>query len=194
MQVKINGDVALLKIILKLLWQKEQETPGTIFDHKFIKTNTTGYEDFITDVESYSIEKLIPQTGIDFRIIEEAATLIAQKKKIIICWAMGLTQHKNSVDNIRELVNLLLLKGSIGKQGAGTCPVRGHSNVQGDRTMGIWEKPKASFLDNIEKEFKFKTPRKQGYDVIKAIEAMHQKKAKVFVGMGGNFISATPRA
>ena len=192
LQVKINGDVALLKIILKLLWQKEQETPGAIFDHKFIKTNTTGYEDFITDVETYSIEKLIPQTGIDFKIIEEAATLIAQKKKIIICWAMGLTQHKNSVDNIRELVNLLLLKGSIGKQGAGTCPVRGHSNVQGDRTMGIWEKPKEAFLDNLEKEFNFKAPRKHGYDVVDAIEAMHQRKARVFIGMGGNFLSASP--
>ncbi len=192
LQVKINGDVALLKIILKLLWQKEQETPGAIFDHEFIKTNTTGYEDFITDVETYSIEKLIPQTGIDFKIIEEAATLIAQKKKIIICWAMGLTQHKNSVDNIRELVNLLLLKGSIGKQGAGTCPVRGHSNVQGDRTMGIWEKPKEAFLDNLEKEFNFKAPRNHGYDVVDAIEAMHQKKARVFIGMGGNFLSATP--
>ena len=192
LQVKINGDVALLKIILKLLWQKEQETPGAIFDHKFIKTNTTGYEDFITDVETYSIEKLIPQTGIDFKIIEEAATLIAQKKKIIICWAMGLTQHKNSVDNIRELVNLLLLKGSIGKQGAGTCPVRGHSNVQGDRTMGIWEKPKEDFLDNLEKEFNFKAPRNHGYDVVDAIEAMHQRKAHVFIGMGGNFLSASP--
>lgn len=192
LQVKINGDVALLKIILKLLWQKEQKTPGAIFDHEFIKTNTTGYEDFIKDVATYSIEKLIPQTGIDFEIIEEAATLIAQKKKIIICWAMGLTQHKNSVDNIRELVNLLLLKGSIGKQGAGTCPVRGHSNVQGDRTMGIWEKPKDAFLDCLEKEFNFKAPRKHGYDVVDAIEAMHQKKARVFIGMGGNFLSATP--
>ena len=192
LQVKINGDVALLKIILKLLWQKEQETPGAIFDHEFIKTHTTGYEDLIKDIETYSIEKLIPQTGIDIKIIEEAATLIAQKKKIIICWAMGLTQHKNSVDNIRELVNLLLLKGSIGKQGAGTCPVRGHSNVQGDRTMGIWEKPKEAFLDNLEKEFNFKAPRKHGYDVVDAIEAMHQKKARVFIGMGGNFLSATP--
>ena len=105
---------------------------------------------------------------------------------------MGLTQHKNSVDNIRELVNLLLLKGSIGKQGAGTCPVRGHSNVQGDRTMGIWEKPKEDFLDNLEKEFNFKAPRNHGYDVVDAIEAMHQRKARVFIGMGGNFLSASP--
>lgn len=105
---------------------------------------------------------------------------------------MGLTQHKNAVDNIREIVNLLLLKGSIGKQGAGTCPVRGHSNVQGDRTMGIWEKPPAAFLDSLEKEFNFNAPRNHGYDVVDAIEAMHNNKAKIFFGMGGNFISATP--
>tara|TARA_R110001632_G_scaffold68401_7_gene160335 strand:+ start:6516 stop:8810 length:2295 start_codon:yes stop_codon:yes gene_type:complete len=192
LQVKINGDVALLKIIMKLLLEKEQKKPNSIFDHEFIKENTTGYDDFIKDLETSSIDELIPQTGIDFKTIKEAAELIAEKKKIIICWAMGLTQHKNAVDNIRELVNLLLLKGSIGKQGAGTCPVRGHSNVQGDRTMGIWEKPKDSFLDNLEKEFNFKAPREHGYDVVDAIEAMHQKKASVFIGMGGNFISATP--
>jgi len=192
LQVKINGDVALLKIIMKLLLEQEKENPNTIFDHDFINKNTTGYDDFIKDLETSSIDELIPQTGISLEIIKEAADLIAQKRKIIICWAMGLTQHKNSVDNIRELVNLLLLKGSIGKQGAGTCPVRGHSNVQGDRTMGIWEKPKDSFLDNLENEFNFKAPRKHGYDVVDAIEAMYQKKAKVFIGMGGNLISATP--
>ena len=192
LQVKINGDVALLKIILKLLWEKEQENPNSVFDHQFIASKTLGYDDFIKDLEKTSIEELIPQTGIDFGTIKEATELIAQKKKIIICWAMGLTQHKNSVDNIRELVNLLLLKGSIGKQGAGTCPVRGHSNVQGDRTMGIWEKPEEAFLDNLEKEFNFKAPRNNGYDVVDAIEAMHQQKARVFIGMGGNFLSATP--
>ena len=192
LQVKINGDVALLKIILKLLWEKEQEDPNSVFDHQFIASKTLGYDDFIKDLEKTSIEELIPQTGIDFETIKEATELIAQKKKIIICWAMGLTQHKNSVDNIRELVNLLLLKGSIGKQGAGTCPVRGHSNVQGDRTMGIWEKPEEVFLDSLEKEFNFKAPRKHGYDVVDAIEAMHQQKAGVFIGMGGNFLSATP--
>ena len=192
LQVKINGDVALLKIILKLLWKKEQENPNSVFDHQFITSKTLGYDDFIKDLEKTSIEELIPQTGIDFETIKEATELIAQKKKIIICWAMGLTQHKNSVDNIRELVNLLLLKGSIGKQGAGTCPVRGHSNVQGDRTMGIWEKPEKAFLDSLEKEFNFKAPRNHGYDVVDAIEAMHQQKAGVFIGMGGNFLSATP--
>jgi len=192
LQVKINGDVALLKIIIKLLLEKEQENPGTVFDHNFIKEKTQGYEEFLGDLDNYSIVELLPQTGLDLHVIKEAADMIAQKKKIIICWAMGLTQHKNAVDNIREIVNLLLLKGSIGKKGAGTCPVRGHSNVQGDRTMGIWEKPKDAFLDNLEKEFEFKAPRKHGYDVVEAIKAMHEEKAKVFIGMGGNFISATP--
>ncbi len=192
LQVKINGDVALLKIIMKLLLEKEKVQPHSIFDHDFIEKKTSGYKDFIKNLEEYSIDELLPQTGLEFSVIQEAADLIAQKKKIIICWAMGLTQHKNAVDNIRELVNLLLLKGSIGKKGAGTCPVRGHSNVQGDRTMGIWEKPKDAFLDNLEKEFNFKAPRKHGYDVVGAIEAMHQQKATVFIGMGGNFISATP--
>ena len=192
LQVKINGDVALLKIILKLMKEKEDTKPNSVFNHEFIEEKTAGIDSLLIDLEKYSIEELLPQTGLKLKDIKKATALIIKNENIIICWAMGLTQHKNAVDNIRELVNILLLKGSIGKKGAGTCPVRGHSNVQGDRTMGIWEKPKASFLDNIEKEFKFKTPRKHGYDVVKAIEAMHQKKAKVFVGMGGNFISATP--
>ncbi|WP_422091362.1 FdhF/YdeP family oxidoreductase [Tenacibaculum ovolyticum] len=192
LQVKINGDVALLKIILKLMKEKEIKQPNTVFDHQFIKEKTHGIDEFLSELDNYTINELLPQTGLSLEQIEEATELIIKNDKIIICWAMGLTQHKNGVDNIREVVNLLLLKGSIGKKGAGTCPVRGHSNVQGDRTMGIWEKPKDSFLDNLEKEFQFKAPRKHGYDVIDAIEAMHQQKAKVFIGMGGNFISATP--
>ena len=135
---------------------------------------------------------MIAATGLSKTEVEAAAAMIASRQKIIICWAMGLTQHKNGVDNIRELVNLLLLKGSIGKKGAGTCPVRGHSNVQGDRTMGIWEKPPTDFLTALEKEFEFNAPKKNGLDVVASIEAMHAKKAKVFVGMGGNFISASP--
>uniref|UniRef100_UPI004048BA0E FdhF/YdeP family oxidoreductase n=1 Tax=Polaribacter sp. TaxID=1920175 RepID=UPI004048BA0E len=192
LQVKINGDVALLKIILKLLVAKEKAVPNSVFDHDFIAEKTAGLEAFLADLENYSIKELVPQTGLELTEIEKAADLIAENEKIIICWAMGLTQHKNAVDNIRELVNILLLRGSIGKQGAGTCPVRGHSNVQGDRTMGIWEKPKADFLDRLEKEFNFTAPRKHGFDVVDAIKAMHAKKAKVFIGMGGNFISATP--
>ncbi|PQB07491.1 hypothetical protein BST83_10210 [Polaribacter filamentus] len=192
LQVKINGDVALLKIILKLMKKQEDLKPNSVFNHQFIKEKTAGITNLLKDLDTYSIEELVPQTGITLAEIEKATELIINNENIIICWAMGLTQHKNAVDNIREIVNILLLKGSIGKKGAGTCPVRGHSNVQGDRTMGIWEKPPASFLDNLEKEFNFKAPRKNGLDVVEAIEAMHQKKATIFFGMGGNFISATP--
>ncbi|PQJ73751.1 FdhF/YdeP family oxidoreductase [Polaribacter butkevichii] len=190
--VKINGDVALLKIILKLMKEKEDAEPNSVFDHQFIEEKTAGLEDLLKDLDTYSIDELLPQTGLTLDKIKETTALIINNKNIIICWAMGLTQHKNGVDNIREVVNILLLKGSIGKKGAGTCPVRGHSNVQGDRTMGIWERPPASFLDNLEKEFQFKAPRKFGFDVVESIEAMHKKEAKVFFGMGGNFISATP--
>lgn len=192
LQVKINGDVALLKIILKLMLKQEEDVPYSVFDYDFIKEKTFGIEDLLDDLETYSIDYLLPQTGLSLEKIKEAANLIINNKKIIICWAMGLTQHKNSVDNIREIVNILLLKGSIGKKGAGTCPVRGHSNVQGDRTMGIWEKMPDTFLDKLDAEFNFKSPRKHGFDVVDSIEAMHKKKAKVFLGMGGNFISATP--
>ena len=192
LQIKINGDVALLKIILKLMKEKEDAEPNSVFNHQFIKEKTAGIDELLKDLDNYSINDLLPQTGLELSEIKKATELIINNDKIIICWAMGLTQHKNAVDNIREIVNILLLKGSIGKKGSGTCPVRGHSNVQGDRTMGIWERPKASFLDSLEKEFNFKAPKKHGFDVVEAIEAMHQKKAKVFFGMGGNFISATP--
>ncbi|MFD0991912.1 FdhF/YdeP family oxidoreductase [Tenacibaculum geojense] len=192
LQVKINGDVALLKIILKLMKAKEDENPGAVFNHQFINEKTHGLGDFLNDLDQYTIEDLLPQTGLTLGKIEKATELIINNDKIIICWAMGLTQHKNAVDNIREVVNLLLLKGSIGKKGAGTCPVRGHSNVQGDRTVGIWEKLKPEFGEKLAKEFDFTPPTKEGYDVVNAIEAMYHKKAKVFMGMGGNFVSATP--
>ena len=118
--------------------------------------------------------------------------MVARQEKIIVTWAMGLTQHVNAVANIRQVVNLLLLRGAIGKPGAGTCPVRGHSNVQGDRTMGIYEKPREEFLQRLDNRFGFTSPREHGYDVVDAIEAMRDGKAKVFIAMGGNFISATP--
>ena len=189
--VKINEDVALLKAMMLLLFEEEAKTPG-IIDKAFIEANTDGYAEFKADLMQHNAAELIAKSGVEEAQVREAVSLIAKSKRIIICWAMGLTQHKNAVDNIREVVNLLLLKGSIGKKGAGTCPVRGHSNVQGDRTMGIWEKPPAAFLDALEKEFSFSAPRKHGYDVVDAIEAMHANKAKVFIAMGGNFISATP--
>ena len=158
----------------------------------FIQEKTTGYKTFVNELAQHNLDELILKSGVDKEKVLEAASILAQKKKIIVCWAMGLTQHKNAVDNIREIVNLLLLKGSIGKPGAGTCPVRGHSNVQGDRTMGIYEKPSPKFLDSLKSVFGFDPPREDGYDTVDTIRAMANGKVKVFFAMGGNFLSATP--
>ncbi|OQP62823.1 hypothetical protein A3860_26285 [Niastella vici] len=190
--VKINGDMALLKAIEYLLWQHEQAQPGQVFDRPFIENNTLDFDAFINDLQQQNIEQLAQACGISIAQLTEVATLLKDKTRIIACWAMGLTQHVNAVDTIKEVVNLLLLKGSIGKPGAGTCPVRGHSNVQGDRTMGIYEKPGKLFLDTIAANFSFQPPQHPGYDVVEAIKAMHGGRASVFIAMGGNFLSATP--
>ncbi len=192
LQVKVNGDMALLKAIMLLLLEKEEAVPGSVFDLEFIENKTFGYREFVKNLKQYNYSELLQACGISDQQVREVVEILAAKKKIIACWAMGLTQHKNSVETIQDLVNLLLLKGSIGKPGAGTCPVRGHSNVQGDRTMGIYEKPSKAFLDSIERIFKFRPPQKHGYDVVECIKAMHDGDAKVFIAMGGNFLSATP--
>ncbi|HMI66219.1 MAG TPA: FdhF/YdeP family oxidoreductase [Cyclobacteriaceae bacterium] len=192
LQVKINGDMPLLQAIELVLLQEEQKNPGTVFDLAFIEKSTDGYEEFLKHLRQLKLDELIKASGIGLEQITEAAHLLKDKTKIIACWAMGLTQHKNAVDTIKEIANLLLLKGSIGKPGAGTCPVRGHSNVQGDRTMGIYEQPSEKFLQKIEENFHFTPPKKHGYDVVKSISAMHEKKATVFFALGGNFLSATP--
>ncbi len=192
LQVKINGDMALLQAIELLLLQEEEHHPGSVFDHDFIEKNTVGYTEFIQHLKQQNLNELSKACGIELVQIEETVRLLKDKKKIIACWAMGLTQHKNAVDSIKEIVNLLLLKGSIGKPGAGTCPVRGHSNVQGDRTMGIYERPTKKWLKKLGDNFNFIPPMEPGYDVVNAIKAMHEKKASVFFAMGGNFLSATP--
>ncbi len=189
--VTINGDVAFFKaLLLKLLEKEERE--GGVFDTNFIKTHTSGLVEFLADLKTYDFETCLKASGVSKTIFNAVFELVLTKQKLIICWAMGLTQHQNAVDNIRELVNLLLLKGSIGKEGAGTCPVRGHSNVQGDRTVGIWEAAPQAFLDKIEKKYGFKPSKKHGYSVIESIKAMYENKVKVFFGLGGNFISAVP--
>ncbi len=162
LQVKLNGDMALLKAITKLMLEAEEKNPGTAFDLEFIKEKTVRIEEYLQNIRKYNIQDLSEVAGISIEQIREAADVFIQKKKIIACWAMGLTQHKNAVATIKEVVNLLLLKGSIAKPGAGNCPVRGHSNVQGDRTMGIYEKPSKAFLDNIEKAFSFNPPQQHG--------------------------------
>lgn len=190
--IKINGDMALLQAIELLLLNEEKMFPGKVFDKEFIENNTAGFADFINHLGQQNLQKLVAAAGVDLAEVKQAADILKDKTKIIVCWAMGLTQHRNAVDTIKEIVNLLLLKGSIGKPGAGTCPVRGHSNVQGDRTMGIFEKPSQKFLQSLQLHFNFTPPQKHGYDVVEAIKAMHEQKASVFFAMGGNFLSATP--
>lgn len=192
LQVKINGDVALLKAIMCLMHEADKKNPGTVYDLDFIKEYTEGVEELYQEIEQTNFEEMVEQSGVSASEIRAVADLFIQKKKIIICWAMGLTQQENGVDNIKEVVNVLLLKGSIGKAGAGTCPVRGHSNVQGDRTMGIWEKPKEGFLSKLDERFSIQTPRAHGVDAVESIEAAKNGKVKFFMFMGGNFISATP--
>ncbi len=192
LQVKLNGDQALFKALIYLLLKEEENDPGKIFDHEFINKYTSGYDALITEVKKHDVDKLLNVAGITLQKAQEVIDVLKQKSKIIICWAMGITQHKNGVDAIKEIVNLLLLKGSIGKPGAGTCPVRGHSNVQGDRTVGIWEKPKPALTKKIKEVYGFDAPEKEGFDVVNSIKAMHNGNARLFFALGGNFLSATP--
>jgi molybdopterin-dependent oxidoreductase alpha subunit len=186
LQTRINGDVAILQGIGKALIEKGQ------VDQAFVQDRTENYLAYAEHLSRVSWNDIVSTSGVTEAEIREAAKLIGSTDRVIICWAMGLTQHQNAVDNIREVVNLLLLRGAFGKPGAGACPVRGHSNVQGDRSMGIYEKPKPAFLDAVDKATGIQSPRAHGYDVVDAIHAMHEGKAKVFFAMGGNFLSATP--
>ena len=192
LQVTINGDVALTKAILFLLLQAEQASGKEVFDKTFIEAHTEGYTELIQHIKSIDLPAMVKASGVSESAIRQAADLLASKKRIIWCWAMGITQHENGIHNIREIVNILLLKGAIGKPGAGTCPVRGHSNVQGDRTMGIFHKPSTAFLNRLEQTYGFTSPTAHGYDVVECIEAMHTGKVKFFLAMGGNFLPASP--
>jgi len=191
LQVKINGDMALLKAIEKLLYEAEVEEPGKVFDLDFIRENTTGYSQFLHSLQQHTLDELSKECGVPIKQIQQAAEMLKHKTRIITCWAMGITQHENGVDTIKEIVNLTILKGSIGKPGAGLCPVRGHSNVQGNRTMLIFDKPSEKQLDKLKEVFGFEPPRAHGFDVVESIKAMHEGKLKVFFSMGGNFLSAT---
>ncbi len=189
LQVKINQDVSLLKLIMKRLAGRHKNGEK-VFDGEFISEKTHGFHELLKDLEGYDENQLLQLCGVDSNQIEATVELLAKKSKIIICWAMGLTQHKNGVENIKECVNLLLLKGSIGKKGAGTCPVRGHSNVQGDRSVGIMHHVSEPLNKSLHNVFGFEPPNKEGLDTVNAIQAMHEGKAKVFVALGGNFVSA----
>ncbi|MFF9592848.1 FdhF/YdeP family oxidoreductase [Streptomyces sp. NPDC014646] len=187
LQIRIGGDQALFRLLNKLVLQ----TDGAV-DEAFVREHTHGYEKFAAAAREADWNRTLAATGLDRAAIEEALAMVLASKRTIVCWAMGLTQHKHSVPTIREIVNFLLLRGNIGRTGAGVCPVRGHSNVQGDRTMGIFERPPAAFLDALDKEFSITSPRHHGYDVVRSIRALRDGDAKVFFAMGGNFVAATP--
>ncbi|MFE1557237.1 FdhF/YdeP family oxidoreductase [Streptomyces sp. NPDC058734] len=187
LQIRIGGDQALFRLLNKLVI----ETEGAL-DEDFIREHTHGYEAFAAAAKDADWDETLTATGLTRPEIERALAMVLASKRTIICWAMGLTQHKHSVATIREVVNLLLLRGNIGRPGAGVCPVRGHSNVQGDRTMGIFERPAPAFLDALDKEFGITSPRAHGYDVVRSIEALRDGRAKVLFAMGGNFVGATP--
>jgi molybdopterin-dependent oxidoreductase alpha subunit len=192
LQVRINGDVALLKGMMKAVLALEEQRPGEVLDHDFIRNYTNGFEEFVSALSAVSWTDIVAQAGVARDDIEKSAQIFAESERTIFCWAMGLTQHRNAVANIQEIVNLMLLRGQVGKPGAGLCPVRGHSNVQGDRTVGIWERPSAAFLDKLGEVFNFEPPRNHGFDTVRAIHAMHEGQGKVFFALGGNFLSATP--
>ncbi|RKH33438.1 hypothetical protein D7Y13_17170 [Corallococcus praedator] len=192
LQVRINGDVALLQGLGKSLLEREAKAPGTVVDRAFVEGRTAGFDAYAAHLGTVSWDDVVEQSGVSREQIESAADILARSERTIFCWAMGLTQHRNAVGNVQEVVNLTLLRGSIGKAGAGVCPVRGHSNVQGDRTMGIWEHPQPAFLDALEREFGFSPPRHTGLDTVATLKGLHDGRVKVFFALGGNFLSATP--
>jgi len=192
LQVQINGDVALLKALMCILLEEEAKRPGEVLDGDFIDLYTEGFSNLRSHLQAQDVDALLASAGITRTELDQAVEIILRSRKTIVCWAMGLTQHKNGVGNVREIVNLLLMRGSIGIPGAGTCPVRGHSNVQGDRTMGIHDRPSDELLDRIKEVFAFDPPRKHGFNTIEAIHAMLEGRAKFFFAMGGNFLQATP--
>ena len=190
--IRIGGDMAFLKGIMKILLEKERAAPNSIFDHEFIAEKTSGFDEFVVNLDRISWDDILQQSGLPLEQITESAEMYASANRVITCWAMGVTQHREAVATIQDIANLHFLRGNIGRQGAGLCPVRGHSNVQGDRTLGIWHKLKDDYREKLEKEFNFSAPEKEGFDTVKSIEAMHARRVKVFFAMGGNFLMATP--
>ncbi len=186
LQVRIGGDAALLKGLIKT------QLDSNAIDRHFIEGHTSGFDEMSANVGAIDWGVIESDSGLTRSEIESAGKLLSASKATIACWAMGLTQHRNGVEVIQEVVNLLLMNGHVGRKGAGFCPVRGHSNVQGDRTVGIWEAPSDAFLDTMQQGLGFELPREHGYDVVNAIQAMIDGQVDVFFCMGGNFLSATP--
>jgi molybdopterin-dependent oxidoreductase alpha subunit len=191
LQIKVAGDLAFFQAVNRLLVEADVDVPGSI-DRDFIAAHTRGFEQAVAGWRALDWADVDAATGLNRDEIEAFVGDVQGASSVIVCWAMGLTQHKQAVPTIREIVNFLLLRGNIGRPGAGACPVRGHSNVQGDRTMGIWEKPSAVFLDALAAEFDFEPPREHGYDTVNTIRAMRAGRVRVFMAVGGNFAAATP--
>lgn len=197
LQIRAGGDQALFQGLGKYLLEAEAQgrnTPGlsTVLDHEFIKNHTVGIDEYLRYLDKAEWDDIVEATGLTLEQIRSTGERLLASSATIVCWAMGLTQHKHSVPTLRDVVNVLLLQGNIGKPGAGVCPVRGHSNVQGDRTMGIFEKMPETFHDRLDDEFGFHSPRAHGFDTVAAIRAMRDGKVRVFIGMGGNFVRAAP--
>ncbi|TDR15230.1 FdhF/YdeP family oxidoreductase [Marinomonas communis] len=188
---KLGGDMAVIRGMAKHLLERE-DAGESLLDWAFLKEHTQGYEAYLERVRETPWSKILEQSGLSRDDIEYAANQYANAERTICTWAMGVTQHYHSVPTIHEIINFLSLRGNIGKPGAGACPVRGHSNVQGDRTMGINEKPSQALLDSLEKRFGFKPPQEHGYAVVDTIRAMKEGKVKAFIALGGNFAAATP--
>ena len=192
LSVRVNGDLAMFAGVNKVLLEREERAPGTVFDHTFIDAYCDGFEEACQGWRELEWPAIEAASGLSRREIEAFAGDVMAAKSVIVCWAMGITQHRNAVATIREIVNFLLLRGNIGRPGAGPSPIRGHSNVQGDRTMGIWEKMPDSFLDRLRDEFGFEPPREHGFDTVDTIRAMRDGRIDVFIALGGNFVAATP--
>jgi molybdopterin-dependent oxidoreductase alpha subunit len=190
--VRVNGDVAAIKGILKDLFERERAGHISAIDREFIQTFTEGCDALLADLEATSWEEIEGNSGLSRNQLRVAADMYAASKKTICAWCTGVTQQRNGVDNVSMIVNLLLVGGHIGRPGAGTVCVRGHSNVQGDRTMGVWERPPKPFLDALGKEFNFEPPRKSGYDTVETLRAMFDGDVKVFFAISGNFLSNVP--
>ncbi|MHA3020543.1 FdhF/YdeP family oxidoreductase [Mycobacterium sp. BMJ-28] len=191
-QIRIGGDMALFAGLGRLLLEAEDRAPGSVLDRAFIDRHCAGFDDYERQTRAVDLQTVLAATGIGADQLRRVADSFIRSRRTVICWAMGLTQQRHAVATIGEATNLLLMRGMIGKPGAGVCPVRGHSNVQGDRTMGIWEKMPEEFLAALDARFGISSPRKHGHDTVDAIRAMRDGQAKTFIGMGGNFVSATP--
>ncbi|MBJ8342354.1 FdhF/YdeP family oxidoreductase [Antrihabitans sp. YC3-6] len=192
LQIRIGGDMALFQGLGRLLFEAEDRAPGTVVDRAFVDAHCAGFAEYEAHMRAVDLDAVLEATGLTRTQLDETAAALIASERTITCWAMGLTQQRHAVATIEEATNLLLLRGMMGKPGAGVCPVRGHSNVQGDRTMGIFERMPDSFLDALDAEFAMSSPREHGLDTVDSIRAMRDGTAKIFMAMGGNFVSATP--